>query len=141
MSETADSEHAGPEAEGSYRPKPPLWRSGLKSESSPLLIAVGVVLALLVPLLMAFPWIEEHFLSSPASPIIVEVVKADVSDDSGEKVRVFRHAGRLANGEQAAFWSERLHRPGERLAVMASRGRITHRVRLRPPYAGEVATP
>jgi hypothetical protein len=55
-----------------------------------------------------------------------------MQDDSGPPS--FRYLVKLPDGRTATLHADRIHRPGDRLVVMAATGRITGRVLLSPPY-------
>jgi hypothetical protein len=116
-------------------PKPALWRGKAEGLGSWLFRAVIGLTGLALAAWFSFPWVEEQFLSD-AAPTVVEVV-AVTGQSPDRHHQAFRHTVRLPDASTALFWTDRVHAPGERLLVMAVRGRITHRLLLRSPLGGE----
>jgi hypothetical protein len=130
------SDTTEPRAKGEdafYKRNPPLWRPTPNAASRRWLIA-GVVFAIVVSAFMIDPRIEEHLLSSPAVPVLVTVIRAEAAIPSDETPGFFRYVVSLPDGTKGRFASERLFRPGTRLQVMHSRGRLSGRIRLGSPY-------
>ena len=99
-------------------------------------IAAAAVLAVVLLLILG-PGFEENFLSTPASFVEVSIVSLNATTGADEDGRptTFRYTARLPDGSEARFSSRRGYREGDRVVVLASRGRITGILRLRDPIA------
>jgi hypothetical protein len=94
----------------------------------------GVILLIAAVAIMAFS-LEGYLLSVPMGQVNVTVIRVEGGTPQEEVPASFRHVVALPDGSEGRFTSGRLHRPGEKLVVTASRGRLTGRVRLDAPYA------
>jgi len=84
--------------------------------------------------LLSFSSVEEYFLVTPAQATSVTVVRIENSLQTGEGPLYFRYAVTLPDGSQGRLWSEHLFKAGTRLSAMISRGRLTGRTIVKPPY-------
>ncbi len=115
----------------SYRPKPPLWRAKVRASrwTSALILSLFVVLGVAVPI--AF---EREFVSVPGGQTEAVVLRVEAERPSAVGPAWFRYVAQLPNGSGAVLASDHLYRPGTRLIVTISRGRITGRTWLSGPY-------
>ena len=122
--------------EDAYVPRPPLWKAKPAKRLAWPLRAALLAVGLAALALSTFPWTEQQFLSD-AAPVLIEIVKVEQAAQDSEKHPLYRHSARLPDGTLADFWDGRIHTPGERLVAMGVRGRITKRLVLQSPVAGE----
>jgi hypothetical protein len=115
-----------------YKPKPPLWRPAFEKRTTLLGILAGAGLAVLVAVTLAL--LPGSFLSVPMGQVEVQVVRVVAGTPAEGGPASFRHIVSLADGSERPFVAEHLYRPGDRLVVTASRGRLTGRISLDPPY-------
>ena len=96
-------------------------------------VMTGIVALLITGLLVAN---EQAFLSVPLGQVEATVVRLQDGKPQAAKGAPpwFRYAVVLSDGQQAMFVSDHVHSPGVRLRATVSRGRITHRTWLGPPY-------
>jgi hypothetical protein len=113
-----------------YKPKPPLWRPALEKRASLLSVLAGAGFVALVGLGL----LPGSFLSVPMGQVEVRVVRIVGGTPAEEVPASFRHIVSLPDGSERLFVAEHLYRPGDRLIVTATRGRLTGRVSLDPPY-------
>lgn len=78
--------------------------------------------------------LESYLLSIPIGQVEVTVVRLESGTPQEEIPASYRHVVKLADGSEHRFFAERMHQPGERLIVTASRGRLTGRRWLGVPY-------
>jgi hypothetical protein len=137
VSEPNDAAQSGPEpppAESSYRPKPPLWTPHVQKER-PFLVTVALeAVALVAGGAVLAVVLESRLLSVPLGQVEVKVVRVQGGSPQDESPASFRHMVVLPDGSERLFISEQIHRPGERIVVSLSRGRITGRLWLGAPY-------
>ena len=118
---------------GEYKPKPPLWRPKFEARPSLAAILAGGVFLVLVAAGLAFlP--DGSFLNVPMGQVEAQVVRVVGGTPADDAPASFRHVVSLPDGSEGLFVAEHLYRPGERLMVTATRGRLTGRITLRPPY-------
>jgi hypothetical protein len=88
-------------------------------------------------LLVAVVWMsvggEQHLFSTRPAPVQVEVLTAVAArpDDSAPPSYVYVVS--LPDGTRARYSSERLYRPGDRITLLFSRGKLTGRILLSTP--------
>ena len=124
----------GPDAPRPYQPKPPLWRSLKDRRVSPVAIALGIVVVLGLMAALGAVAFEQQFFSGPltATPLTITAVqRAHADHDSPTR---FVYVVKLSDGRPARFTSERVYQPGTRLVAMVSRGVLTGRTLVGPPY-------
>jgi hypothetical protein len=129
------SDSMSPEASVTgYRRKPPLWQPSAKE---PWTWATGLAIAafLLVALVVLPLGLESYFLAVPLGQLEVTVVQVESGSPQEETPAEFRHIVALPDGSRKRFVAARIYRPGEKLVVTVSRGRITQRIWLGAPYA------
>jgi hypothetical protein len=116
-----------------YRPKPPLWRPKFEART-PLaaILASGAFLLLVVVGLAFLP--DGSFLNVPVGQVEARVVRVVGGAPADEAPASFRHVVSMPDGSEGLFVAEHLYRPGDRLLVTVTRGRLTGRMTLRPPY-------
>jgi hypothetical protein len=129
-SEGASDHPTGERSE--YRPKPPLWRPKFEARTSLAILAGGAFLVLVAVGLAFLP--DGSFLNVPVGQVEARVVRVVGGAPADEAPASFRHVVSLPDGSEGLFVAEHLSRPGERLMVTATRGRLTGRITLRPPY-------
>jgi hypothetical protein len=127
------ADHQGETEEPAYRPRPPLWQP--KPEPPPsigTLLALGVLTLALLGLVAV--WLEGPLLKMPVGQTTVTVVRIRGGTPTDELPASYRYAVELPDGSTQTVALGRLHRPGERLLLTASRGMLTGRIRLGAPY-------
>ena len=118
-----------------YRPKPPLWRSLPEKHVSPVAIVLGTVGVVGLMGALGAVAFEHQFFSGPATATAVTITaveRTDPADDDSPSRIVY--VVKLPDGRTAYLASERAHRPGTRLIAMVSRGGLTGRMLVAPPY-------
>lgn len=117
-----------------YRPKPPLWQPSRDKPASRALFGFVAlaVLALLTALVLGG---ESILFASDSEPDKVTVVRIDGVDPPNDTRAYYRYWVRLPDGAEARYTSPDVHRVGETILVMKSRGRITGRIHLSQPRA------
>jgi hypothetical protein len=135
VSEDGRSEEGAPEP--AYRPKPPLWAGKphvpLPAWALVILFGVGAVVVVIL-----LPGFHQQWLSSPAIPIEVTVVRLETGEPGRAAPRapsLFHYVVSLQDGSEARFTSDAVHRPGERLLVMSQRSRLTGGLKLGSPFS------
>ena len=93
----------------------------------------GIVVLLIAGLLIAN---EQAFLSVPSGQAKATIVRLQDGKPQGKAGAppAFRYVVALPDGQHAIFVSDRVHPPGVELLATVSRGRITRRTWLGPPY-------
>jgi hypothetical protein len=127
---------AGDSPEGpGYRPKPPLWRPPENRRRSATTIAISALALAFLGAVGTFPAVESHFLATPAEPTAVTVGWIENAEHADEETPMYFHyVVTLPDGSRGRLASEHLFKPGDRLVAMISRGRVTGRTIISPPY-------
>jgi hypothetical protein len=132
----ADQQQPAPEPDWArpYRPSPPLWRSPGEKRGSPLSIGLGVLAGLVLTAALIGTVLEMHFLAGPATatPVTITAVERAPADDDAPPH--FAYLAKLPDGRTERLTSEHIYRPGTRLLAMVSRGGLTGRTTVGPPY-------
>jgi hypothetical protein len=122
-----------PEEIGNRR-RPPLWQSKSAKASTARVVAIvlGTTISALILFAVAF---ERDLLSVPMGQAEVVVIRIQDDKPQGKlNPAWFRYLVALPDGTKATFVSDRMQRPGSRLVVTMSRGRVSRRVWLSGPY-------
>jgi hypothetical protein len=116
--------------------RPPLWHFTPKPASVGVrvLAGLGFLVGTCVTTLLLVILLEAEFLSDPIGTTEVTVSGVEAGRSAEKHPTSFRHLVVLADGSRNSFVCARIHRPGEKLMVTASRGRLTGRVWLSVPY-------
>lgn len=78
---------------------------------------------------------ERHLFSTAPTPVSVEVRAVLLPRDDNGGTPYYLYIVTLPDGAVANYNSERVYRPGDRIAVLYSRGKLTGRIRLTTPAA------
>ena len=122
-----------PNGETTYSPKPPLWQPAhpqKEPSQSALLFTSLAVVAILVVIAVGG---ESTFLSTPSAPVEVSVLRVDGVDPPNDAPAYYRYSVQLPDGAVARYTSPDVHRVGDKVVVMRSRGRLTGRIQLTRP--------
>lgn len=137
MTTTDISDDPAPESSG-YSPKPDLWRP-VPEKPTPVW---GMALLILIAIL-SLPFIalafEPYLLAEPIGQVEVTIVEVAGGAPADDMPASFHYFVKLADGSRLPFSAEHIHRPGEKLLVTASRGRLSGRLRLDAPYRVSVS--
>jgi hypothetical protein len=132
----ADQQQPLPAPDGArpYRPSPPLWRSREEKRRSPFQVGLGIVGALGIAVALTAVVFEMHFFAGPAAatPVTITAVERSPADDDAPTR--FAYLAKLPDGRTERLMSERTFEPGTRLLAMVSRGGLTGRSLVGPPY-------
>ena len=121
-------------SESTYRSPPPLWKPS-KPQRTPWGLTLSVVAVAVVIVVLSMG--GERLLSTSPEPAVVRIVSRDGVLPSDDGPPSFRYGVALENGALAHYWSEHVHNVGDRLTVLASRGRLTGRIVLSEPRREE----
>jgi hypothetical protein len=109
-----------------YRPKPPLWRP--KRAAAPTNHWMDALLVAAAGGLVALSFGGERLLlSTPPLRVPVTVQRVDAMHQDDSAPPTYSYAVLLPDGTIASYLSPRLHRQGDRLTLLLSRGRLTGR--------------
>ncbi len=130
------SPESEPNAPRPYQPKPPLWRSAGEKAGSRLVTVLGILAMLVGVAVLVAVLFESQALPGPATatPVTITAIESVAHADEGAPSR-YVYRVRLPDGRTARFSSQRVHQPGTRLVAMVSRGWLTGRTIVAPPYA------
>ena len=116
-----------------YQPKPPLWRSLAEKTGSPGW-SVGTLALIAITAVLGAVMLELYILSDPATATAVTITAIERITPHEESPPDVVYVVKLADGRTARFTSERTYQPGTRLTAMVSRGGLTRRIMVGPPY-------
>jgi hypothetical protein len=129
---------AGDESTGAtppYQPRPPLWQPTRTDSGSSWKLLIGIGVAVVGVIAVVTLGGESTFLSTPARPVEVVIGGAESVAPPNDAPADYRYAVRMPDGSTARYTSPDVHRVGDRLRVMESRGRLSGRTRLTRPRA------
>ena len=118
-----------------YRPRPPLWQPTRTDSGSSRKVLIAVSLTIVGVIGAITFGGESTFLSTPARPVEVIIARADSIAPPNDSPANYRYAVRLPDGSVTRYTSPDVHRVGDRVRVMESRGKLSGRIRLTRPRA------